>query len=112
MCIRDSHEGEADDRIDLDAHELAGLEILGGSPHGKAYLGLVDKYLKRHNKGYHQEGRYDGDPFGAGAVDNHGLAEERQPGIALGQTAGIICSKVLDKETDAYCAYHYGHRCV
>ena len=50
-------------RVDLDAHELGGLKVLGHGPHGHAHLGVVDELGQGQHQNQHQNRRHDGHVF-------------------------------------------------
>ena len=91
------YEGEANDGVYLDAHELAGLKVLGGCAHGQTYLCLVDKYLQNYDQSHDQEGGDDSNPAWCLChMIMTRLAEERDSRIALRQAAGVICGEILN----------------
>ena len=95
--------------VDLDAHQLGGLKIAGSGAHGHADLGLLDQGNKCCHQHNDEERRYHRHPLGLAAQHRDGVADPRQGRVLLGQTAGDIPHRVLQKVGHTDRGDHYRH---
>ena len=78
-----NNKGDADDRIDLDAHKLTGLEVLGHGPHGHADLGVVDELHQHRHQHDGEHGGNQSDHLGGCGPDGDLLGDQGDGGVVF-----------------------------
>ena len=107
---RTDDKGHGNDGIDLHAHELRRLKILGGGTHSHADLGLFDERDERKDERDGQKRRHDRDALGGRAEERDGVGDPRDRRLdRLRQAAGQVERKILDEVAHTDGADHQRH---